>query len=75
MLAAFSSSVQGWLQSLYNNGTLLALVPFLSFLSAAVNNAEMATRYASVTMIFIYLAGLVVLLFAPETKGKPLPED
>jgi len=75
MLAAFSSSVQGWLQSLYNNGALLALVPFLSFLSAAVNDAEMATRYASVTMIFIYLVGLVVLLFAPETKGKPLPED
>jgi len=22
----------------------------------------------------IYLVGLVVLIFAPETKGKPLPE-
>ena len=23
----------------------------------------------------IYLVGLVALLWAPETKGKPLPED
>jgi len=32
-------------------------------------------RYAGVTMCGIFLLGLVVLPFAPETKGQPLPED
>ena len=31
-------------------------------------------RYAGVTMSLIFLLGLVALPFAPETKGKPLPE-
>jgi MFS family permease len=31
-------------------------------------------RYAGVTMCGIFLLGLAVLPFAPETKGKPLPE-
>jgi hypothetical protein len=31
-------------------------------------------RYAGVTMCSIFLLGLLVLPFAPETKGKPLPE-
>jgi MFS family permease len=31
-------------------------------------------RYAGVTMCAIFLLGLVILPFAPETKGKPLPE-
>jgi MFS family permease len=31
-------------------------------------------RYAGVTMCCIFLLGLAVLPFAPETKGKPLPE-
>ena len=32
-------------------------------------------RYAGLTMCGIFLLGLVVLPFAPETKGQPLPED
>jgi MFS family permease len=32
-------------------------------------------RYAGVTMCAIFLLGLCVLPFAPETKGKPLPDD
>jgi MFS family permease len=32
-------------------------------------------RYAGVTMCAIFLLGLLVLPFAPETKGQPLPED
>lgn len=32
-------------------------------------------RYAAVLMCSIYLVGMVALLWAPETKGKPLPED
>ena len=32
-------------------------------------------RTAAVVMSSVYLIGLVALLWAPETKGKPLPED
>jgi MFS family permease len=31
-------------------------------------------RYAGVAMCTCYLVGLVALLFAPETRGQPLPE-
>jgi hypothetical protein len=31
-------------------------------------------RYSAMTMCAIYLIGLAVLPFAPETKDKPLPE-
>jgi MFS family permease len=31
-------------------------------------------RYAGVTMCAVFLVGLMALPFAPETKGKPLPE-
>lgn len=31
-------------------------------------------RYAGLTMCSIFLVGLLVLPFAPETKGRPLPE-
>lgn len=32
-------------------------------------------RYAGVTMCSVYIIGLLALPFAPETKGKPLPEE
>src|SRR5687768_747341 len=32
-------------------------------------------RYAGVTMCLIFLLGLFVLPFAPETRGQPLPDD
>jgi MFS family permease len=31
-------------------------------------------RYAALTVASVFLVGLLVLPFAPETKGKPLPE-
>jgi hypothetical protein len=31
-------------------------------------------RYSAITMCVIFLAGLAILPFAPETKDKPLPE-
>lgn len=31
-------------------------------------------RYAGITMCLVFLVGLAVLPFAPETKGHPLPE-
>ena len=34
----------------------------------------MSFRYAGVTMCAIFLIGLLAVPFAPETKGKPLPE-
>ena len=32
-------------------------------------------RYSAMTMCAIFLVGIITVLFAPETKGKPLPED
>jgi len=34
----------------------------------------MAWRYTGVTMSLFFMVGLLALPFAPETKGKPLPE-
>jgi hypothetical protein len=31
-------------------------------------------RYAGMTMCVVFLIGLFVLPFLPETKGQPLPE-
>ena len=31
-------------------------------------------RYAGLTMCVIFLVGLIILPFAPETKDQPLPE-
>jgi hypothetical protein len=31
-------------------------------------------RLAAILMCSVYLIGAVALLWAPETKGKPLPE-
>lgn len=35
----------------------------------------MPFRLVAVTMSAIYLVGIVALIWAPETKGEPLPED
>ena len=35
----------------------------------------MPFRTVAMTMCLIYLVGIVALIWAPETKGKPLPED
>ena len=63
----------------YNVGRLVAAVGplFLSLLATRVYSGYddiMASRYAGVTMCAVFLVGLAVLPFAPETKGKPLPE-
>ena len=36
---------------------------------------QMSFRSAAMLMSTIYLVGVVALIWAPETKGKPLPED
>lgn len=35
----------------------------------------MSFRQAAVLMSFVYLVGIIALIWAPETKGQPLPED
>jgi hypothetical protein len=32
-------------------------------------------RKAATALAFIYLLGMVALIWAPETRGQPLPED
>jgi MFS family permease len=45
------------------------------FGSYATQDPALPLRYAAMTMCAIFLLGILVLPFAPETKGKPLPED
>lgn len=42
--------------------------------SVVFKDFEEPMRYAGVTMCSIFILGLLVLPFAPETKGQPLPE-
>ena len=59
-VAAFGTFAQGPLQR--------------HFESLCNGDKLQAARYAGVAMCAIFLVGLAVLPFAPETKGKPLPE-
>jgi len=61
----------------YNVGRYLAAVgPYtLGYLTAQVfQDKSEPMRYAGVAMCSVFLLGLLALPFAPETKGKPLPE-
>lgn len=62
----------------YNVGRFIAAVGPLIFgqLTSTVyaSKGPDAMRYAGVTMCAVFLLGLIALPFAPETKGKPLPE-
>jgi len=62
----------------YNTVRYLA-APFPSLMGyLAVNvfhNSAQPFRTAAVTMSLVYIIGAVALIWAPETKGKPLPED
>ncbi|HEV2970811.1 MAG TPA: MFS transporter [Pirellulales bacterium] len=63
----------------YNVGRFVAASgPFaLGMLTSHVFNGypePLPLRYAGVSMCAIFLVGLVVIPFAPETRGKPLPE-
>jgi len=63
----------------YNVGRILAAAVIIcripirdAFTAAGFDNVF---RLVSVVLASVYLLGLVVLIWAPETKGKPLPTD
>jgi len=56
----------------FNFGRILAAVGVLQVPQLMGQPPDYAR--ACSLLAFIYLAGLVVIWFAPETKGKPLPE-
>jgi MFS family permease len=60
----------------YNVGRFVAaLGPLVKIgLNYAFSGYQDPLRYAGITMCGVFLIGLVVLPFLPETKGKPLPE-
>jgi len=61
----------------YNAARVFA-APFaimLGNLSKWYGGAGHGFAMAATTISFVYLVGFVALIFAPETKGKPLPED
>ena len=47
----------------------------LTKLFAKTQASPLPYRHSAMTMCVIFLVGLVALLFAPETKGQPLPEE
>jgi hypothetical protein len=63
----------------YNVGRLVAAVgpAALGLLTSQVYagfESPWPFRYAAITMCSVFLIGLAVLPFLPETKDKPLPE-
>ncbi len=61
----------------YNVGRLVAAVGPLALgklESVVYQGYSQPLRYAGVTMCSVFLIGLCALPFAPETRGKPLPE-
>ena len=46
----------------------------LSGYFAAQHGATVGFRMAASVVAFVYISGFIGLIFAPETKGKPLPE-
>jgi MFS family permease len=61
----------------YNVGRFVAALGPLSLgllTSRVYSEYAEPMRYAGVTMCLVFLLGLATLPFAPETKGKPLPE-
>ena len=43
-------------------------------LLSSLGSQDNALRYAALAVASVYLLGLLVLPFAPETRGQPLPE-
>jgi len=65
-LAATFPFVLGLLTTLYASSDIKIL--------SSLGSVDSPFRYAAFTVASVFLLGLAVLPFAPETKGKPLPE-
>ena len=63
----------------YNTVRYLAagFPPMLMFLNQRLIEQHVADpfRKAATILSFVFVLGIVALIWAPETKGKPLPED
>ncbi|MCC6733420.1 MAG: MFS transporter, partial [Candidatus Omnitrophica bacterium] len=63
----------------YNVGRYItAPAPFLiGYLTTFLmdQGIDQPFRMAAVMMTSIYLVGMIALIWAPETKGQPLPEE
>jgi MFS family permease len=57
----------------FNGGRFLA-APILWFSGIIKSRPGVDLRLAVVLLSSLYLAGVLILLFLPETKGRPLPE-
>lgn len=58
----------------FNSGRILAAVGAMSTGQMMVHLFNGSYPQACATLTFVYLVGMVLIWFAPETKGKPLPE-
>lgn len=59
----------------YNVGRFLAATgPLIKTLLDQMYTGPDASRYTGITMCLVFLMGLLVLPFLPETKGQALPE-
>lgn len=59
----------------YNVGRFLAATgPLIKTLLDQMYTGPNASRYTGITMCLVFLMGLLVLPFLPETKGQALPE-
>ncbi len=63
----------------YNVGRIIAAIGPLTLggLTVAFRDAGFTApfRAAAISLASIYVLGAVTMLFAPETKGQPLPEE
>lgn len=65
-LAATAPFTLGLLTTVYTGSDVKLL--------SSLGGVDGAFRYAAITVACVFVIGLLVLPFAPETKGKPLPE-
>lgn len=75
-IAALAPLILGLLATAYLSADPMRKEAKLSDLTllSSLGGADVAFRYAALTLSSVYILGMFILPFAPETKGKPLPE-
>jgi MFS family permease len=75
-IAALGPVVKAQLQAFFASAFFVDLLASMGIVMGTQTEDVSAytLRYAGVTMSLVFLMGLLVLPFLPETKGKPLPE-